>query len=97
LIRVKVHRKEGEVIVAICDEELLGREFREGRFVLRVEEGFYGGDLMTLEEGINQIGKCTIANLVGERIVRAAIEAGYVREENVLIIGGVPHAQLVRI
>ncbi|HDI10382.1 MAG TPA: DUF424 family protein, partial [Euryarchaeota archaeon] len=38
-----------------------------------------------------------IANLVGERIVRAAIEAGYVREENVLIIGGVPHAQLVRI
>nr|WP_269082561.1 DUF424 family protein [Acidiplasma aeolicum] len=38
-----------------------------------------------------------MANLVGERVVSAAINANYIDPENVIRINGVPHAQLAKI
>jgi len=96
MIYIKVYRVQGEVLLAACDEELLGRTFREGEIKLEVKERFYKGELV--EEG--QLGKlleeATIANLTGERCVSKAIELGYVDPERVLRVQGVPHAQMAR-
>ena len=46
---------------------------------------------------ISSLGICTIANLVGERVVNAAIDANYIDKENIIKIDGVPHAQLAKI
>ena len=60
-------------------------------------EGFYGGD--EVDEGSlrNFLAACTSANLVGERCVAEAVSAGFVEEDAVITIGGVPHAQLFRV
>ncbi len=41
--------------------------------------------------------EATIANLTGERCVSKAIELGYVDENRVLYIAGIPHAQMARL
>ncbi|MCD6462026.1 MAG: DUF424 domain-containing protein [Thermoplasmata archaeon] len=86
---------EREVLVAACDMELLGKDFREGIAHLSVPESFYGGmeveedDLPSILEG------ATIANLTGERTVSKAVETGFISEGNILRVEGVPHAQFV--
>ena len=39
---------------------------------------------------------CTVANLVGEKVIEVAIQGGYIDRGNVLMIEGVPHAQLAK-
>ncbi|MDK2869120.1 MAG: uncharacterized protein PWP39_355 [Pyrococcus sp.] len=93
---VKVYRIQGEVLVAACDEELLGKTFREGELKLEVKERFYKGELMDVEELGRLLEEATIANLTGEKVVKKAIELGYIDENRVLRIQGVPHAQMAK-
>lgn len=94
MIRCKVYRRGREVVVAACDTELVGRDLREGKLRLRVTEAFYGSDVVTPSVLMQHLRMCTIANLVGERVVGLALEHGYVARANVLWIAGVPHAQM---
>jgi len=96
-IYVKVYRVQGEVLVAACDEELLGKTFREGELKLEVKERFYKGELREVEDLKSLLEEATIANLTGERCVSKAIELGYVDPERVLKIQGVPHAQMAKL
>ena len=41
--------------------------------------------------------QCTMANLSGKFVVELAIKEGYILEENVLYVEGVPHAQLLKL
>ncbi len=97
MIYVKVYRVQGEVLLAACDEELLGKTFREGELKLEVKERFYRGELVEEEKLEELLEEATIANLTGERCVEKAIELGYVNPERVLRIEGVPHAQMAKL
>jgi hypothetical protein len=97
MIYVKIYRVQGEVLLAACDEELLGRTFREGELKLEVKERFYRGELVEEDSLESLLEEATIANLTGERCVSKAIELGYVEKERVLYIEGIPHAQMARL
>ena len=84
------------VLLAMCDAEILGRTLREGKIVFRVKEDFYKGTRVNIEEAVSLIEKSTIVNMVGRNVVKLAIEKGYVHPEAVLNIQGVPHAQVVK-
>jgi hypothetical protein len=43
------------------------------------------------------MGKASIVNMVGKRIVEAAIECNLVQEAGIIYLGDVPHAQIVRL
>jgi len=91
-------RKIGNnVLLAICDAEILGKTLREGKIVFHVKEEFYKGAKVTIEEAIDMIKNSTIVNMVGKNIVQRAMEKGYVHPEAVLNIEGIPHAQIVKI
>ena len=85
------------VLLAICDRELLGRTLREGEIVFHVKDKFYNGGKVSVEEAVDMIENSTIVNLVGKNCVEKAITEGYVHPEAVLRIEGVPHAQIVRL
>jgi len=95
-IYVKVYRVQGEILLAACDEELIGKTFREGELKLEVKERFYKGELRDVKDLEKLLEEATIANLVGERCVGKAIELGYVDKNRVLHIQGVPHAQMAK-
>ncbi len=93
---MKVMDVQGEKIVAICDEELLGRKLVDGELVLHVTEAFYGGQLVPLSYALQKALEATVLNLVGENIVNAAIREGLIHPEAVIRVAGVPHAQAVK-
>jgi hypothetical protein len=85
------------VLLAMCDAEILGKTLREGKIVFCVKEDFYKGARVNIEEAVSMIQNSTIVNMVGKNVVKKAIEQGYVHPEAVLNIEGVPHAQIVKI
>ncbi|HWQ16391.1 MAG TPA: DUF424 family protein [Sulfolobales archaeon] len=97
LFRVKIMNIGEEKIVSVCDEELLGKVLvdEKRRIKVRIDEPFYGGDLMELDEALEIISSSTQANLIGNRIVEAAIERGLVIREGVIEIAGVKHTQII--
>lgn len=93
----KVHKHPSEVIIAICDEEVLGKTFQGEKLKITVNEGFYKGDLVEEEFVRLNIGSYTILNMVGDRIIDLAISEGLISSDHVLEIGETKHAQAVRI
>jgi hypothetical protein len=94
---MKLRKVGNHVLLAICDVEILGKTLREGKIVFKVNEEFYKGEEVDIEEAIAMIESSTIVNMIGKNVVRKAIEKGYVHPEAVLEIEGVPHAQIVRL
>lgn len=84
------------VLLAICDAEILGRTLCEGKIVFHVKEDFYKGAKVNVEEAVSMIQNSTIVNMIGKNVVKKAIQRGYVHPEAVLSIEGVPHAQIVK-
>lgn len=97
-VYLKVVRVKGEVLVAICDRELLGKKFedRDRNLVLEVKESFYKGELVDSRFSLDQLKGATIVNMVGRGIIREVVESGVIRKESVISVGGVPHAQIIK-
>ncbi|KUO41085.1 MAG: hypothetical protein APZ16_05750 [Candidatus Hadarchaeum yellowstonense] len=93
---LRIIKTRGENLVIICDRELLGKKFKEGKFQIEVKESFYAGREASVDECLQALRNATIANMVGS-IVDHAIKEGIVDKCNVIKIKGVTHAQLVRL
>ena len=85
------------VLLAICDCEILGKTLKEGKIVFHIKEDFYKGGKVSVEEAMEMIKNSTIVNMVGKNCVEKAIRKGYVHPEAVLNIEGIPHAQIVKL
>ncbi|MBE6527201.1 MAG: DUF424 family protein [Thermoplasmata archaeon] len=92
---LRIHRHPDEVILAVCDESVLGQTFRGDGLKIEVSEGFYGGDIVSEEEVRNAFRNFTMLNIVGNEIVEFAIAEGIIHPDNVIVIGGIKHAQAV--
>ncbi|UAL07731.1 MAG: DUF424 family protein [Candidatus Methanogranum gryphiswaldense] len=95
MVYVKIHVHENDRILAACDEEILGKTFRDNGVKITVSERFYGGEIVSEETFIERTKSVTIMNLVGNSIVERAMTEGIVSMSNVIEIGGVKHAQVV--
>jgi len=93
---LKTIRTQSEILVVVCDEELLGKKLKHGEFRLEVKESFYKGEKASVEDCLAALQNATIGNLVGS-IVEHAVKAGIIEPENILYFKKVPHAQLVRL
>jgi hypothetical protein len=96
MISVRRHSTGNELLVAACDLALIGRRFEEGELCLELRASFFEGEKVDKRLFLEVLALATIANLAGEETVGAAVEAGMVDPECIIRIGGVPHAQLVR-
>lgn len=94
---MKKYDTEGQLIVAVCDKNIIGKKFREGELVLKLDEGFYKGE-EACEEDVKEALSCaTIANIAGEKSIACAVDCGCIDPETVIFIEGIPHAQMVQI
>jgi len=85
------------LLVAICDKELLGKSLKFKDVDVKVSKKFYGGRIVEEKECIEIMEKATIGNLIGKRIVEVALKKGFITKENILYINGIPHAQFVKL
>ena len=95
-VYVNLKKVGRNVLLAICDIDLLGRTLRQGKIVFHIKDEFYNGGKVSIDEAVSMIANSTIVNMVGKNCVEKAIQKGYVHPEAVLRIEGVPHAQIVK-
>ena len=89
-------RTDEGLLVAVCDDDVLGETFEEGEISLTVTEEFYGGDEADPEAVAESLARASVANLVGTEAVELAVREGFVDEANVLDVESTRHAQFLR-
>lgn len=92
----KVFETKYDIVVAICDEELIDKEI-DKKLRIKVSKNFYGGELVDEETALKLMKRATIGNLMGKRIVELAEKNGFITKENIILINGISHAQFVKI
>jgi len=91
---IKIYETEVSVLVAVCDRDLIGKTYRDSGLKLEVDEEFYKGEPVDADRVQTALLEATTANIVGERSVAAAISCGAIGPESVIVISGIPHAQM---
>lgn len=90
---VKIH-KSYRTIVAVCDEDLLGKKFEEGIKLLEVRESFYNGQKVSKEELIQilrrEAKEDSTFNIVGKESIETAIEARLIEKDSPKKVKGIP-------
>jgi hypothetical protein len=94
-LRTSKHGRD--TLVAVCDAELLGQTILGGRVPFKVSEEFYKGIPAGVDEAVEAMRRATICNMVGKKVVEAAIEKRLIHSRAVIYFGDVPHAQIVRL
>jgi uncharacterized protein len=92
---VKLHKKEDKILVAACDEELLGQKFEENGKQIDLSGEFFNGEKMDHEEAGDLIRNADVVNLVGKKTVAIGLEEGVIEQENIVVIAGIQTAQAV--
>jgi len=92
---LKIHKTGTREIVALCDEDLIGKTLEEKNFQLKISERFYKGEELSEDKIIDILKSESNVNIVGENSIKLALKAGIISEESIIKIKGVPHAQCV--
>jgi len=92
----KIFKTPKEVLVAVCDKEILGKKFHEDiRF--EVKKSFYGERVCGEEELKEILKEATIINAVGNNAIDFLIKENLVDKKRIIKIGDTYHAQVVAI
>jgi|TARA_B100001971_G_C17875651_1_gene375480 hypothetical protein len=94
---VKKHLNEGRLVLAICDNNLIGKKIEEGKLQLDLTSEFYKGEDMSEEELKTIIKKAYMINVVGKKIIDFLIKNKNIDIDDIIFIKKVPHAQVVMI
>ena len=81
-------------IVTVCDSNLLGKKFEEGKFQLDIKKNFFNGEELSKEKTIkimqNMSKDDATFNIVGEKSVNVALKAKIISQEGIKKIQGIP-------
>ena len=94
---VKVFPAKYEIVVAVCDEELIDKELMMDDVKVKISRHFYGEKLLDGEMTLKIMRKATIGNLMGKKIIELAEKNGFIDKQNIIFINEVPHAQFGKI
>lgn len=86
-------------IVVICDSNLIGKKFEEGKFQIEIKENFFKGEEKTEQEAAKIIQAMQFNdasfNIAGEESVALALKMGIISEASVKTIQGVPFSLIL--
>lgn len=91
----KQHRTRNGIIVALCDDKILGKKFFEGDAVLDLSSDFYKGEKVSRERAAEICKRAYIINAVGEESVSLLVSQGFIEKNNIKKISRMPFAQCI--
>lgn len=91
----KVNDGSGRVIVAVCDDNLVGKRFEEKGLCLDLNSEFYKGEKKTEEEAAKAISSAYIVNFVGKKAVALGAKLGLISDGKIIMVKHIPHAQAI--
>jgi uncharacterized protein len=103
--RVKVRRKkyasrftkyQGSNMISICDLELVGKTLTDGELVVKLSKEYFQEQIIEERQAPELLKSCSIANLVGTRIVDLAINLRLANQSGVKLISGIPFLMIYK-
>lgn len=85
--------KDGKILVAVADNDLLGKRFEEGVLQLDLTGDFYKGAEKTAEEIGDLMRNADLVNLVGKEAVKLGLAEEVIEEQAIRRVQGIPFAQ----
>ena len=84
------------LMISVCDADLVGKILRRGETVLSLSGDYFQEEVIGVNKAEDLLKKCSIANLVGEKIVALAISLGLAKEVSVKRICGIPFLMIFK-
>lgn len=83
-------------MINICDIELLDKEINKGDFVIQISKNYFLEEEIDEREAITILKSSSVLNLVGNRIVKLALELRLAKENSVKVIDNIPFLMIFR-
>lgn len=95
MILLKVHKSGNSEVVSLCDSNLIGKTFEEGKLHIEISERFYKGEELPKEKILLILKNCSNANIVGKESIKLALDNNIIEKESIVKIKKIPISYLV--
>ena len=90
LYSTKVISASGNLMLNICDPELVGKTLNNGKTKIKINPNYYAERNVDEHEARILLEKCTSINMVGEKTISLATSLGIGSEKSIRLIEGIP-------
>jgi len=92
---VKVHKDGLVQVLAVCDEDIIGKTIEDEKIKIEVSERFYKGQAIDEKKCLKMMKEFGNINMIGKKCVKLALDNGIIEKDNIILINKIPHAQLI--
>lgn len=93
----KIHEFESKTILAVCDKNLVGKEFEDGKIFFKASEKFFGHEQISEKELVELAKEADSINAFGNECTLILEKEGLISENSVILIAGIKHAQIYKV
>ena len=93
---IRITEYQGSLMINICDIELIGSRLQEGELLIDITKEYFQQEIIEAVQAEELLRTCSIANLVGERIVSQAVQLRLAKERSIRRISGVPFLMIFK-
>lgn len=87
---VRTVNYQKQLMLNICDAELLGKKIVEGDLTMHISENYYGERFVERDEAESLLNNSSIINMAGKETVSLSLKLGIGSENAVKIVSDVP-------
>ena len=87
---VKVTDYKKNLMLNICDIDLLGKNIVQDKLNMNISKSYYGEKIIEHEEAKHLLKNASIINMAGKSTVSLSLDLGVGTENGVKTVGGVP-------
>ncbi|HEX5186185.1 MAG TPA: DUF424 family protein [Nitrososphaeraceae archaeon] len=85
----------GSLMVNICDEDLLGKNIVSDSLNINITSEFFN-EIVNENEINRLLTKCSIANLIGRRVVQKTLSLGLAKKDSIKIVSDIPFLMIFK-
>jgi hypothetical protein len=93
---LRIMKYQDSTMINMCDVELIGMKLEQGDLVIDISKEYFQQEIIEEFQAERLLRLCSIANLVGERIVKLAIDLRFAKEMSIKRISGVPFLMIFK-
>ena len=87
---IRTTNYQNQLMLNICDAELLGKKIVEGDLTMHISENYYGERFVEKDEAKSLLSNSSIINMAGKETVSLSIKLGIGSENAVKMVSDVP-------
>ena len=86
---------QGSLMINICDEELVGKNVESDTLNINITNEFFN-EVANENEITSLLKKCSVANLIGKKVVDKTLSLGLAKKESIKIVSDVPFLMIFK-